>query len=196
MDESKPNRYELPRKEDKSNIKPVLKEWSEKIDAGSIVVLLGSNGAGKSTIMHLVAQLYRAKSGQILIDGQDITSMNVCVLRSHLGYLIQQTPLFTGDVLSNIFAGHNGPLVPESIREQQKKLVNDFVERTGFPLDLDLDQTLQGTRGVSGGQQQKIALLRLMLHKYSLLIFDEPTNNLDHATNEWLMVCFFSFFSD
>jgi len=178
---------------DRAQEKPVLRKLSARFEASSIVLIKGENGSGKSTLMQLLAKVYLPDAGDIFYNGTNIKSMDARELRRRIGFLTQHSPLFAGDVLSNIWAGRGANMVPPHIREQQKQLTLDFIRTTQFPIgSLDLDTKIGGQNNPSAqpspGQSQKIALLRLLMHQtYSLMILDEPTNHLDAENNNWLV---------
>ena len=154
----------------------VLKDISFEIARGKIVALVGSSGAGKSTILDLLPRFYDITSGSISIDGVDIRSIDLVGLRHLFGIVAQETILFNETVYNNIAYG-----LPDSNREQviaaaQAANAWEFIEK--LPQGLD---TIIGERGVmlSGGQRQRLSIARALLMNPPVLILDEATSALD-----------------
>jgi subfamily B ATP-binding cassette protein MsbA len=155
---------------------PVLKGISLDAPAGTTTALVGSSGSGKSTLVSLIMAFNRLTSGQVLIDGRDLTTVRLVDYRNYLGVVLQENFLFDGTVADNIrFARTDASI--EQVREVAKLANADmFIE--GFPGSYE---TIIGERGIklSGGQRQRIATTRALLANPKILILDEATSNLD-----------------
>jgi len=157
----------------------VLHGVSFEIPVGSAVALVGSSGAGKSTIANLIPRFYEATEGGVLIDGVDVRKIRLADLRGQIAMVTQETILFNDTVRNNIAYGLPG--VPASEVEEAARLAmaHDFIEAMpeGY-------ETMLGERGtrVSGGQRQRIAIARALLKNSPILILDEATSNLDERS--------------
>jgi subfamily B ATP-binding cassette protein MsbA len=155
---------------------PVLKRVSFHAAAGTTTALVGSSGSGKSTLISLIMTFNRPKSGRVVVDGLDLTSVRLRDYRSHLGIVLQDNFLFDGTVAENIAYAR-----PDATRDEVRAVsrvahCDEFVQ--GFPEQYD---TVVGERGVrlSGGQRQRVAIARALLADPRILILDEATSSLD-----------------
>jgi subfamily B ATP-binding cassette protein MsbA len=146
------------------------------IAAGETVALTGENGAGKSTLVHLLMRLHEPQSGQILIDGIDISSVSLRSLRSQIGVVPQHVLLFNGTVRDNIAFGKVGASSDEIEKAARLAQAHAFVSR--LPQNY---HTMIGDQGIrlSGGERQRIALARALIKDPPILVLDEATAMFD-----------------
>ncbi|AFC25913.1 ABC transporter ATP-binding protein [Saprospira grandis] len=154
----------------------VLKNINFELAAGEKVALVGSSGAGKSTIVQLLLRYYQQQQGKILIDGQDISGYNLSQLRQNMAIVPQEVMMFGGTIRENIAYGKLNASEEELIEAAQKANAWEFIQQ--FPEGLD---TIVGERGItlSGGQRQRIAIARAILKDPKILLLDEATSALD-----------------
>jgi ABC-type multidrug transport system fused ATPase/permease subunit len=151
--------------------------------AGTRVAVVGPSGAGKSTLAALVARFHDPAAGAVLLDGRDLRECALVWLRSQVGFVLQDTALFTGTVADNISYGTDA--TREAIQAAARAAgADEFI--TALPTGYD---TPLGTRGVglSGGQRQRLAIARVLLRDPPLLVLDEPTNGLDAESEAAVM---------
>ncbi|WP_040253932.1 ABC transporter ATP-binding protein [Psychroserpens mesophilus] len=156
--------------------KPVLHDINFKAESGSVIALVGSSGSGKSTIAGLSATFLNPKSGQITIDGEDLSKVKLQSFRRHLGVVLQDEFLFEGTIRENIMFPRPQASEAQVQAAVKAAYVNEFTDRFDDGLD-----TMIGERGVklSGGQRQRIAIARAILADPKIIILDEATSNLD-----------------
>jgi len=161
------------------NRKPVLKNISFRIPKGKKVALIGSSGSGKSTIAKLLLKYYEPENGEILIDGVDISEFSNSSLRKAISYVPQNVELFSKSIYDNIrITKMNSTL--EEVKEAAKQAgAHEFIKRLPLQYYTYLEES---GNGLSGGEKQRIALARAFLKKSEFYILDEPTSNLDFAT--------------
>ena len=155
---------------------PVLKNVSFSISKGSVVALVGSSGAGKSTIADLIPRFYDTTSGYVKIDGEDIREIKLESLRRMMGIVSQEIILFNDTVKQNIAYGQEEIKDSNIISAAKAANAMEFIEE--LPNGFD---TIIGERGVkiSGGQKQRLSIARAIIKNPSLLILDEATSSLD-----------------
>jgi subfamily B ATP-binding cassette protein MsbA len=156
--------------------KEVIKNISFNAPSGSVTALVGSSGSGKSTIAGLSATFLNPASGQITIDGNDISKVKLSSFRENLGVVLQDEFLFEGTIKENILFPRPQASEAQLMSAVKAGYVNEFTDRFDDGLD-----TLIGERGVklSGGQRQRIAIARAVLADPKIIILDEATSNLD-----------------
>ncbi len=156
--------------------KEVLHNVSFEMPAGSVTALVGSSGAGKSTIAGLTASFLQATDGNISIDGIDLKEIELDAYRQHLGLVLQEDFLFEGTIRENIIFAKQDATDAELQNAIKSAYVNEFTDRFDEGIE-----TLIGERGIklSGGQRQRIAIARAILADPKILILDEATSSLD-----------------
>ncbi|CAB5516833.1 ATM1-type heavy metal exporter [Achromobacter anxifer] len=159
--------------------RPILKGVSFTIPAGRTVAVVGTSGAGKSTIARLLFRFYDADGGAILIDGQDVRNVTQASLRAAIGVVPQDTVLFNDTILYNIGYGRPGATDGEIQAAARLAHIHDLI--MAMP---DGYQTMVGERGLklSGGEKQRVAIARTILKDPAIFLFDEATSALDTHT--------------
>lgn len=168
----------------KGSPEPALKEINLRIEAGQTVAFVGAVGSGKSTLANLVPRLLEAPSGQVLVDGRPIREIPLNVLRSSIGYVPQETFLFSETVGQNIAFGVESASTDEIKRAASEAGIADDIEE--FPKGYD---TLVGERGItlSGGQKQRTAIARALIRRPKILILDDALSSVDTYTEEKIL---------
>lgn len=164
--------------------RPIFTDLSFSVPAGKKVAIVGPSGCGKSTLFRLLYRFYEPQSGEILIDGQEIRSVQLESLRKAVGVVPQDTPLLHADVMHNVRYGRLDASDEEVMEAARKANVHDTVMRLpeGY-------KTQVGERGlmISGGEKQRMAVARVLLKDPEILFFDEATSALDAQTESELM---------
>jgi subfamily B ATP-binding cassette protein MsbA len=155
---------------------PLLRDVNLRIAQGEVVAIVGSSGAGKTTLANLIPRFFDVSQGRILVDGRDIRDTTLNSLRSQIGMVTQETILFNDTVFNNICYGQRPQNEAEVNEAARVALAHDFIMEMpqGY-------QTVIGERGqrLSGGQRQRIAIARALYKNPPLLILDEATSELD-----------------
>ena len=161
----------------------VLHDISFEAPKGSVTALVGSSGSGKSTIAGLATAFLNPTSGQVLIDGVDLSKVDLRSFRSQLGVVLQDDFLYEGTIRENILFPRPDATEKELLTAVEGAYVNEFTDRFDDGLD-----TLIGERGVklSGGQRQRISIARALLARPKIVILDEATSNLDTQSEAFI----------
>ncbi len=163
----------------------ILKNLSFKVPAGNSLAIVGSSGAGKSTISRLLFRFYDVQSGAILLDGQDIRDVTQKSVRAAIGVVPQDTVLFNDSIRYNILYGRPAATDAEMEEAANMARIDSFVKKLpeGY-------KTTVGERGLklSGGEKQRVAIARTILKNPKILIFDEATSALDTRTEKEIQV--------
>jgi len=164
-----------------------LRDLNLEIQPGESIALVGSSGAGKTTIVKLLMRFYDADKGKIMIDGYDIRCFAKSDLRSFIGIVPQEAILFNETIAYNI--GYGLPKIRKTAIKRAAEIANlsDFIE--SLPQKYE---TLVGERGIklSGGQRQRLAIARVALAQPSVIIFDEATSQLDSESEKLVQDAF------
>ncbi len=153
----------------------VLKGINVEIDKGEVICIIGPSGSGKSTFLRCINQLEESTSGQIFVDGEEITAKGADInkIRRHIGMVFQQFNLFP-----HMTAMENITLAPLTLKlkskEEAEQKAKELMERVGLSDKLDSRPS-----DLSGGQQQRVAIARALAMEPDIMLFDEPTSALD-----------------
>lgn len=161
----------------------IVEDINFKVEPGQTIGIIGSTGAGKSTIMNLLCRFYDATEGEVLVDGVNVKALDLYNLRDNIGMAMQDVFLFSDTIEGNIAYAH-----PDCSFEEVKQAAimadaNHFIQ--SLPEGYD---TIVGERGVglSGGQKQRISLARALLKNPSILILDDTTSAVDMETESYI----------
>ncbi len=162
----------------------ILSQVNFSVESKQKLAIVGSSGSGKSTIMKLLFRFYDLDSGQILIDGQDISRVSQYSLRKAISVVPQEAVLFNGSIFDNIQYGDVNASKEEVWEAIQMAYLDDFISQ--LP---DGANTHVGERGLklSGGEKQRVAIARAILKKPSIMIFDEATSSLDSQAEQRIL---------
>jgi len=165
----------------RENTDNVLNHVSLDVPAGSYVALVGSSGAGKTTLCSLIPRFYDVTGGSVRIDGQDIRNVTLKSLRDQIGIVQQDVYLFAGTIYENIAYGKQNATREEVIEAAKNANAHDFI--MSFPDGYDTDIGQRGIK-LSGGQKQRLSIARVFLKNPPILIFDEATSALDNESEK------------
>jgi len=156
-----------------------LKELTLSIPAGKTVALVGSSGAGKSTVLNLIPRFYDVTKGCVKVDGHDVRDVTQSSLRENMALVSQEISIFDETVFHNIAYGLKEATKEQVIEAAKKAAAHDFIEKLPHGYD-----TVVGEQGVkiSGGQRQRISIARAMLRNAPILLLDEATSALDNES--------------
>ena len=159
---------------------PTIEHVSFAVRPGQTLGVIGSTGAGKSTLVQLIPRLYDVTEGSVTIDGVDVRRMDLHELRSLIGYVPQKGMLFTGDILGNIAFGASDLSNDDAWRVARIAQADDFVASKPEGLASPISQ---GGTNVSGGQRQRLAIARALAVDPKILVFDDSFSALDYKTD-------------
>lgn len=159
----------------------VLNDINLTVPAGAYMALVGSSGAGKTTLCSLIPRFYDVTEGTIRIDGKDIRDVTLSSLRNHIGMVQQDVYLFAGTIFENIAYGKPGAGREEVIEAAKNANAHEFI--MSFPDGYDTDIGQRGIK-LSGGQKQRLSIARVFLKNPPILIFDEATSALDNESEK------------
>jgi len=159
----------------------ILKDVSLRIEPGQVAALVGPTGAGKTTIISLIARFYDPESGVVKIDDQDIRRFKYKSLRGRMSFVLQENLLFHAPVWQNIAYGKPEATRAEVLRAAELANAHEFIQQLPEGYDTQI-----GERGVtlSGGQRQRIAIARAIIRDTPILIMDEPSSGLDASSEK------------
>ncbi|MFH1783028.1 MAG: ABC transporter ATP-binding protein [Candidatus Omnitrophota bacterium] len=161
--------------------KAILKDLDFKIEGGRHISLAGSSGQGKTTILNLIARLYDADSGEIMIDRQYIKDITLNSLKKQISMALQETFLFNTSVKDNILYGDGNASLEDVIRVSKISLVDSFTENLPEKYDTVIGEN---ACKISEGQKQKIAIARALIKNPKVLILDEAFSSMDSASED------------
>ncbi len=159
----------------------VLNDIDFAVEPGMMVALVGSSGAGKTTITNLIPRLYEVSDGKVKIDGVDIKDFTLESLRRKIGIVMQEPYLFNATIADNLRYGKPDVTEPEMIEACQAAHIHEFIMTLPNKY-----QTIVGNRGIklSGGEKQRISIARVILKDPNIIILDEATSALDSVSEE------------
>jgi len=168
----------------KDTASATLNDINLTIPKGTSLAVVGYTGSGKSTLVNLIPRLYDVTEGQLLIDGKDVRTIPLEVLRSNIGYVPQETFLFSDSIMENISYGtDNGTEEHVSEAAEISQIIRDVMD---FPHQF---KTMVGERGItlSGGQKQRTSIARAVMRKPGILILDDALSAVDTYTEEEIL---------
>jgi len=159
---------------------PVLRDLDFEVTPGSTTAIVGSTGAGKTTLVNLLPRLFDASAGSVLVDGVDVRELDPDLLWGRIGLVPQRAYLFSGTVASNLRYGKPDATDEELWAALEVAQGRDFVEAMALKLDAPISQ---GGTNVSGGQRQRLAIARALVKRPEIYVFDDSFSALDTSTD-------------
>lgn len=158
---------------------PILKDVSFDVKQGQTIAIVGPTGAGKTTIVNLLSRFYNVDSGEVLIDGIDISKVKIHSLRTQMGVMMQDSFIFSGTIMDNIRYGNKTATDEEVIKAAKTVCAHDFIMEMEDGYNTQVNE--RGSR-LSVGQRQLISFARALLANPAILILDEATSSIDTET--------------
>lgn len=155
---------------------------------GQVIGIVGGTGTGKSSLVHLIPRLYDVTEGAVLVDGVDVRSYDLELLRRKIGMVLQKNTLFSGTIRENLLWGNQEASEEEIIEACRAAQAHDFI--MGFPSGYETPLG-QGGVNLSGGQKQRLCIARAILKKPSVLILDDSTSAVDSSTEAKIRESFY-----
>lgn len=163
--------------------KPALENISFQAKPGQTTAIIGSTGAGKTTLVQLIPRFYDAESGEVLVNGIDVRKMKQKQLRSKIGYVPQKASLFSGTIAENLRFGREDASEDEILHALQTAQALDFVQEKENGIQAHIEQ---GGANLSGGQKQRLSIARALIRQPEIYIFDDSFSALDYKTDAQL----------
>ncbi len=164
--------------------RPTFKNFNLKINAGEKIAIIGRIGSGKTTLEKLIMGIYNADSGSVLIDGIDVNQSDPANIRNNISYVPQVVSLFKGTMKDNIVYKTPNAEDFEIIEAAKIGVLDEFINSHPKGYDLDIGE---GGVGLSGGQQQCVAIARAFIKDSPIVLLDEPSNSMDNSTEKELI---------
>jgi ATP-binding cassette subfamily B protein len=159
---------------------PALEHISFQAKPGQVTAIIGSTGAGKSTLVNLIPRFHDVSSGQVLVGGQDVRELTQKELRLKIGFIPQRAILFSGTVAENLRYGNDMATMAEFKQAAKTAQAADFIDQMSGGYEALL---AQGGTNVSGGQMQRLSIARALVRKPEIYIFDDTFSALDFKTD-------------
>ena len=160
---------------------PAVRDISFRVERGQTVAFVGPSGAGKTTLVKLLVGLYRPQAGRILYNGVDSREADMEALRERIGFVTQDTQLFSGSIRENLLFVRPDATDAECLEALRRAACQSLLARADRGLDTVIGE---GGMKVSGGERQRLSIARALLRRPDLLVFDEATSSLDSLTEE------------
>ncbi|AFU19098.1 heme ABC transporter ATP-binding protein/permease CydC [Actinobacillus suis] len=170
-----------------NRVEPVLQNISFEIFAGQKVAILGKTGSGKSTIFQLINRNYDPTSGQIWLNSCNIADYTESSLRQHIVTLSQRVHIFNSSLRDNLLLGNNQATDPQLVNVLDQVGLSYLLDEQGLDLWLG-----EGGRPLSGGEQRRLGLARLLVSQAEIVLLDEPTEGLDRETEQQILALIFT----